>query len=280
MFLPEDYWKWQIPHKEANAGREQGNLLVIASKAGSPESVMMAVDVFGIPVTSSDSPIIRAAERHSIETLAVLFYLQAEESAHPSIIGPKAVGGAMWYAEHAIMHYMLFCGADITATDKESEDPQSPWSVLCALYLWHLSNWRFQEVEGMLFHCLLHNVTDMTRIHDGSSLITTDEMDERRRLVQSFPLGMLNGLDAVRLWALCGFRASSSDRWDRQQHVRRYLANDLTDVNPDILIDWSLRGLVTKQGSWPVPPGQYPYQYLDERDNSLAPFQDTPEPRY
>lgn len=253
-----------MPHTEASDGaglvRSQAGLLEIASAAGSLEYVMRAVHELHIPAWSSQIPMLRALCEGRIEVTSMLFKLQSSADRFRDGNEARIAGNtSLVFAEHdnlATLQYLLLRG--------EGLSPWSPswfvWEILCQDLLCFGDVWRFQELEGLLFHALLHDGAILSNICGGFALDRTPSF----RGGSPFTTRNANLVDAARLWSL--WRNPNKYRFaNRDTTVHGFLCGGHSRAHSKAEIQWFARGLVRR-----LTPRQrkvyLQYQYMEDDD--------------
>lgn len=193
----QDYWDWTgvetTNNNKTNSLSAQRNLLTAASGAGSLEYVMMAIDVLGFSRLRFSYAVNAAIRNGRLEVLSLLHKLGAEmnpdaqtriaHELHSPIICATRV------SERATIHYLLLQGAGLCC---DEDDADRLWRFLWLGMDRRLlgDEWIFQEIEGLLWHVLLH----------------TEEVDTTNPYVHhSHPSSSLKWMthgNVARLWSL------------------------------------------------------------------------------
>jgi hypothetical protein len=249
----EDYWAW-TDEKTANNHDttslfSRRNLLTAASGAGSLEYVMMAIDVLGFPPSRFPYAVNAAIQNGRLEVVSLLHRLGGEktldvqmrtasELAHPIIYAARM-------AERAIIHHLLLQGAALLPHEEADYLWRSLWQGMDRGLLGY--EWIFQEIEGILWHVLLHT----------EEVGTTNPYLPRRH-ISSLPFGELMHGNVARLWSSTNdsflFYSPRFDTWSTEPF--RFWSLSLTKQMNECLdnpeqplapwITWSTGGIISK----------------------------------
>ncbi|KAH6847591.1 hypothetical protein B0I37DRAFT_147839 [Chaetomium sp. MPI-CAGE-AT-0009] len=165
LLIEQDYWAWTGGETANNTKTARQNFLTTASTVGSLQYVMMAIDILGFPQSRFPRAVTAAATNGRLEVVSMFRKLGCEMNLDVRTRNVHALALPILQAakagERTMIHYLLFQGA--TSFCHEEAD-----------YLWHClwqgmsrrflgDEWIFQEVEGVLWHVLLHvGVVEMT----------------------------------------------------------------------------------------------------------------------
>jgi hypothetical protein len=158
----EDYWVWTdektANHHDTTSLSARQNLLTAASGVGSLEYVMMAIDVLGFPPSRFPYAVNVAIQHGRLEVVSLLHRLGGEKPLDVQMRTASELDYPIKYAarlaERAIIHYLLLQGA----ASFPHEEADDLWRSLWLGIEWALlgDEWIFQEIEGILWHVLLH----------------------------------------------------------------------------------------------------------------------------
>jgi hypothetical protein len=166
----EDYWAWTAGESAeaadaaaATPPSTRRNLLTAASGAGSLEYVMTALDVLHFPRSGFLHALPAAVGNGRLEVVSLLRKLGAD--IHSDVLAEEevepcpAIIVAAREVSNAMVHYLLFQGAAETA-QRQTPGLDDLWcSFWYGIDIYGLGpEWVFQEVEGILWHILLHTV--------------------------------------------------------------------------------------------------------------------------
>jgi hypothetical protein len=246
----QNYWAWSpwMTPNITNTPR-RGNILTAASCAGCLEYVMAAIDVLHFPLSQLTYALDDAAQGNHLEVMAILLKLGAQAiclsgcsscQSAPDVKDLPAHGTLIKFvSREPLVHCFLFHWDDLARQRRRSGADVLWWTMRAALQLretplWWLTDWRFQELEGILLHILLHSRPDFDIGHV--------KWDWRRETHQDYHSPTL--LYIVQLWSIL-YRPFPGD-----PNMLNNAGSDVVDwwlENPSTSITWSLRGFIRKR---------------------------------
>ncbi|KAK4168398.1 hypothetical protein QBC43DRAFT_117489 [Cladorrhinum sp. PSN259] len=221
-----DYWKW-LDTKALNS--TSGKIFAAATTAGSLKDIMTILDEFHYAIGTRRSITIRAVMRGRIEVVTILLKLKADIKYRPTPLAPDLDFPLFTNfngVRTSMVHYLLLRGANAVAF----------WFEFCALFeYFYIPNinmcpaFRFQELEGMMFHIVLHINFDQITFNTNSPQTTI------------FYFAKLFGLYHD------DHNHENVDRFSQLSDALEHATPD----NSSISVTWSPRGFIKRQCSCP-----------------------------
>ncbi|KAK3292914.1 uncharacterized protein B0H64DRAFT_203126 [Chaetomium fimeti] len=226
------------------------NVLTSASAVGSLEYVMIAIDVLGFSQSRFPPALTDAATNGRLEVVSMLHKLGGETNPDVQTRAARALDPLIICAarvtERATIHYLLFKGATLIRHEEADFLWRSLWLGMDRRLLG--DEWIFQEIEGILWHVLLHT----------EEVETTNPYLPRR--CPRSPLDWITHGNVAQLWSFTDrsflVHGGGVDAWNSDPSpLPRWIAWSAEEMNACLddpektlapFMTWSATGVVSK----------------------------------